>query len=111
MVAGCTLAYRCVSADVYVSPLGSNISPYTDWATAARNIQDAINAASPGDTVWVTNGTYSSGGKVMAGDLTNIIALNKPLLVQSINGPSVTTIMGSKSAVPAYTRCAWLTND
>jgi hypothetical protein len=105
------LAYSSFAEDHYVSPFGSNISPYTDWATAARNIQDAINAASAGDTVWVTNGTYSSGGKVMAGVLTNIVALNKPILLQSINGPSVTTILGSKSAFPAYARCAWVTND
>jgi len=50
-------------------------------------------------------------GKVMAGDLTNVVALDKALMVQSVNGPKVTTILGSSlTNGPTATRCAWLTN-
>jgi len=42
----------------YVSKTGTNVYPYTSWATAARTIQNGINAASAGDTVRVGAGTY-----------------------------------------------------
>src|SRR5262249_11370831 len=37
------------------------IAPYLEWEQAARTIQEAIDAAWPGATIWVTNGTYATG--------------------------------------------------
>ncbi|MFM2082366.1 MAG: hypothetical protein RL380_1057 [Verrucomicrobiota bacterium] len=87
--------------------------PYTSWATAATNIQTAIDAASAGDTVLVTNGIYASGGKVMFGDLTNRVAVDKALTVMSLNGYAVTVIQGAWDTAtngPNAVRCVWLTN-
>ncbi len=79
--------------------------PYTNWVTAATNIQDAIDAAVDGDSVLVTNGVYATGGKVIYGTLTNRVAIDKALNVQSLNGPTVTMIEGG-----GVMRCVYLTN-
>ena len=102
------------SASVFCVDVNSTnpVSPYAGWDTAATNIQDAIDAASAGDQIWVTNGIYQTGGRVMAGDLTNRVALNKAVTVQSVNGPWATIIQGSHTANgAAAVRCAWLTNN
>jgi len=98
------------ASDFFVSPSGNQKAPFATWADAATNIQDAVDAAAAGDVVWVTNGVYSSGGKVMAGDLTNRVVLDKALTVQSVNGPAMTIIRGDKPQGPLGIRCAWLTN-
>jgi hypothetical protein len=103
------------SASVFYVDVNSTnpVLPYAGWDTAATNIQDAIDAASDGDQIWVTNGIYQTGGRVMAGSLTNRVALNKAVTVQSVNGPWVTIIQGWRTNMnnPAAVRCAWLTNN
>jgi hypothetical protein len=67
----------------YVAANNSNpVAPYTSWATAARNIQDAVDVGLPGATIFVTNGVYAP------------VIVNTPLTLHSSNGPGVTVING-----------------
>ncbi|MEY2427418.1 MAG: hypothetical protein QOJ40_303 [Verrucomicrobiota bacterium] len=99
----------------YVDANGTGpVPPYTTWASAANNIQDAVNASSSGDHVLVTNGVYNTGGQIVFGSLSNRVAVTKPVVLESVNGPNVTAIEGYR--VPdtvlgdTAVRCVYLTN-
>jgi hypothetical protein len=85
---------------------GNPVSPYASWATAATNIQDAVDVAGAGGTVFVTNGTYAGGSQVDPYGDHMCVVVDKPLTLQSVNGPGVTVINGGGIA-----GCLYLTND
>jgi hypothetical protein len=90
---------------------GNPLAPYTSWGTAAANIQDAVDVAGVGGTVFVTNGTYAAGGRATPDGATNRVAVDKTLTVRSVNGPGVTVIQGQMpSATHGYMRCVYLTS-
>jgi hypothetical protein len=85
------LIFKTSAAVRYVDVNSTNpVPPYTSWATAATNIQAAIDASTNADLILVTNGVYAGGLLV-----TNAIA------IQSVNGAGVTQIDGNHTA-----RCA-----
>jgi len=70
-------------------------TPYNDWSNAAHAIQTAVNVATNGDIVVVTNGLYNTGGLVTPGyALTNRVCITNIITLRSINGPAYTTIKG-----------------
>lgn len=81
----------------FVSPSGSHESPYDTWEKAATNLQEAISVADDGDTVLVTNGLYA---------VTSELLITNRVLLQSVNGASVTVIDGQTE-----TRCIRLAHS
>jgi hypothetical protein len=89
---------------------------FTNWATAASNIQDAIDRTLAGDVVWVSNGVYNTGGITNAGGypssdaaLTNRVMIFKAITVRSANNdPIHTVIVGAGPKGPAAVRCVYM---
>ncbi len=85
-------------------------APYNAWTNAARDIQTAVNAASPGDTVLVTNGLYASGSHTVPPyTMSNRVVITTSIVVRSVNGPSVTTIRGRAAGESGDRRCVYIT--
>jgi hypothetical protein len=84
-------AYEWIAVPThYVSLASPNPTPpYLSWSTAATNIQDAADAAAPGDQILVTNGIYATGGR---GGSRVVVRPQSSL--RSVNGPQFTFIRG-----------------
>lgn len=103
----------------YVDAAGTNpVTPYTNWMTAATTIQEAVDAAQPGDIVLVTNGVYASGGKPYNGGITNRVLVTTPrVTIASVNGYATTIIEGAKDPNtisgngPLAMRCCFLATN
>jgi hypothetical protein len=94
---------------VYVSPDGSDDWPGTSWEFPKATLQGGVDACAVGGIVWVTNGLYNTGGRAMVEPMTNRVAIDKAVTVQSVNGPEVTIIEGS-GLTEGQIRCAYVTN-
>lgn len=83
----------------------------TNWSTAKKTIQAAIDAAQPGQVVAVLDGVYESGGRAVHGSMANRVALDKPIVVRSVSGPEATVIRGQGGSDDDFAdpvRCAYV---
>jgi hypothetical protein len=88
----------------YVSLTSTNpMSPYTNWSTAATNIQDAVGAAQNGEIVVASSGTYNSGSTIIYGTEANRVALTNAITLLGLYGPQSTMIVGG-----TQTRCVYV---
>ena len=92
---------------LHVATNGSDAASGITWATAKQTIQAAIDAATNGCRVLVSNGVYETGGRAIGiGELTNRVAIDQPVTVQSVNGADVTVIRGQNMG--GRIRCAYV---
>jgi len=106
---GSTLAFfltlAASAATVHVAPTGSSVPPYDSWDTAATNIQEAVNAATEGDTVLVAAGTYAilkpitiTNGIVVLGEAGAV-----DTIVQGAYSGRCFTVIHSNAVVDGFT--------
>lgn len=106
------LFVRALPADThYVATNGFHNPPFTNWLDAATVIQDAIDAASDGDTVKVGPGRYDQGGLVVSLGTSNRIAVTKAIVVESTDGPQQTHIVGQGPLGSSAVRGACLASN
>jgi hypothetical protein len=106
-----TTMVSVVNAIHYVRPVNTGAAyPYDTWATAATNIQAAVDACvTYGGTVLVTNGTYAAGGRAGSqGGQTNRVVLGNGLRLVSVNGAGSTKIEGCQPRGETGVRCVYL---
>lgn len=98
----------------YVAIAGQTpVWPYAQPATAASNIQAAVDAAWSNDCVLVGAGIYDNAGRRAPGaSLMNRVYADKKVLIRSSNGPQATVIRGEAAHGggngAGAVRCAWL---
>jgi hypothetical protein len=91
------------SGETFAATNGGNIRPYTNWVTAASNIQDAVDMTA--SRANVSNGTY---------DVTAPVTLDRSIQLIGVGGPAATVIRRSAGSVrvmamQAGTSNAWVT--
>ena len=91
------IAVNALAVTHYVSPTGGNISPFTSWANAATNIQDAVDIASADETIIISNGTYQ---------LNDQIVVEKRIIVQGNAGADASVVV---AAYPK--RCFYIASE
>ena len=92
------LALPASRADYYAAKNGQTPSyPYTTWASAANHIQDAVNAATNGATVWVGAGRYTLPPNFTNYIGSNVVYINRLLTLRSSNGIPETTVIDGEA--------------
>jgi len=94
----------------YVSLSGLNNYPFTNWVDASTNLQTGVDAASAGDTVFVSNGVYSTGARVSGDGVSNRVVVSQAVLIQNASSPSPAIIEGAGPLGNTAVRCIYLSS-
>lgn len=87
-------------SDFYADTASADpVAPYDSWATAARTIQDAVDAAGDDTMVWVADGLYNTGGRPAQGmTQTNRVTIEKSIMISSTSDIGGVRIAGMADA-------------
>jgi hypothetical protein len=92
----CLFVFRASATTYYVDINSTNATPpYTNWSTAANDIQSAVNQTTNGDLVLVNSGVYQSGGLLISSPSSTSyysVILTNAITLQSAIGPTTTFI-------------------
>ena len=87
-------------------------APFTNWSSAAPDIQAAVDVAVSGDEIVVASGVYEKGARAVDGMSSNRVAITKAVLVRSLSGPASAVIRGHQIPGPTLgdqaVRCVYL---
>lgn len=87
------LTFRVSASVLYVDGNGTHPTPpFTNWATAALTLQDAVDVTAAGDVILVADGVYSAGSGNTG---TTRVLVTNAITLASLHGPQVTTILGA----------------
>ncbi len=89
------LAGVAPAATLYVAETGDDIHDGSAWALAKRSIQGALTPAVNGDTILVSNGTYTAS-------VDPVVSVTKSVNIYGVNGPEVTMIDGENARRCVY---------
>lgn len=91
------------AADHYVSLNGTNNPPYTNWPDAATSIQPAVTVATNGETVWVSNGTYTISSTIVITNGINVIGTGGVTIVDGNYARQCFSISHSNAVLDGFT--------
>ncbi len=103
------------AATWYVATNSPADGPGTSWTNAFHTIQQAVDSASDGDIVLVTDGVYKVGARLTPGySCSNRVVITNDITLRSVNGPEYTMIKGWPEWVPGgngtgAVRCVYMT--
>ena len=95
------LSHSVIGTTYFVATNGNDSAAGTNWFTAKQTIQAAIDLTIANDNVLVSNGVYAIGSRNTA----RVITTNA-IILQSVNGPEETMIIGANSNDTNAVRCA-----
>ncbi len=91
---------------VYVSLSGTHAEPYTSWPAAATNIQEALNIATNGDVVQLSNDVYYSTG---AYDSNAFVCITNAVVLRGY-GPAPTNTVIDGGGPDVTNTCVFMNN-